>query len=374
MTKYNFKHLKFCEEHFICGQADSSSIVDFLNYYKSFLVENELKDNDEIWVRLFFSDIENQYNQAQQFINSRLSYTFPIGQPPANNSKISLQAYLIKDINQAYKIKSSNGIRVNHGSYVSHWQSFLPESIDCINTQCQSVLNAQDDELIKSGQTMRENLLRTWFYVRDIDNNYSGLVEKRRDFFKKRGLTKDTNYITSTGIGGRMHNPKHLVTLHSLTLSNINNKQVKYLKALNHLGRTDDYGVTFERGTSIEFGDRTHIYISGTASIDPAGEVLHINDVRQQTVRVLENLAALLIDAGANLKDSMSAIVYLRDRSDLSIVESVINDSDLRACPTSYVEGHVCRPSWLVEIELFAIKKSKNSHLANFIELNQEIL
>ena len=50
--------------------------------------------------------------------------------------------------------------------------------------------------------TMERNLIRTWIYVTNIDVNYQGVVEARNDIFDKEGLTADTHYIASTGIGG----------------------------------------------------------------------------------------------------------------------------------------------------------------------------
>ena len=53
----------------------------------------------------------------------------------------------------------------------------------------------------------------------------------------------------------------------------------------------------FERGTSVEYGDRRHLFISGTASIDHRGEVVHVGDVREQTRRMWENVEKLLEEA-----------------------------------------------------------------------------
>ena len=45
-------------------------------------------------------------------------------------------------------------------------------------------------------------------------------------------------------------------------------EQVSYLNDFDRLCATKDYDVTFERGTRIAYADRTHHFISGTASID----------------------------------------------------------------------------------------------------------
>ena len=72
------------------------------------------------------------------------------------------------------------------------------------------------------------------------------------------------------------------------------------------------YGVTFERGLRVRFGDRSHLYISGTASIDKNGDVIHVSDVKNQRRQTLDNVKALLSPHGARLKDMAYIIVYLR--------------------------------------------------------------
>ena len=140
---------------------------------------------------------------------------------------------------------------------------------------------------------------------------------------------------------------------------------MRYLQALSHLCPTSDYGVTFERGTALTYGDRRHIFISGTASIDARGKVMHTGDPAAQTGRLLENVAALLSEADAGLGDIAMAIVYLRDPSDYRTVKTVID----RSCPglnAVFVHGPVCRPAWLVEMECIAVTSARDNSFKAF--------
>ena len=56
----------------------------------------------------------------------------------------------------------------------------------------------------EQGLDIRTHLVRTWIYVADIDVNYQGVVKARNDIFRQYGLTADTHYIASTGIGGNL--------------------------------------------------------------------------------------------------------------------------------------------------------------------------
>jgi len=123
------------------------------------------------------------------------------------------------------------------------------------------------------------------------------------------------------------------------------------MEALDHLSPTIKYGVTFERGTRIIFGDRSHLHISGTASIDNNGQVMYIGDARKQTERTIENVKALLAPHGADLSDMAYLIVYVRNLKDRNKVMEVLERKIPSNIPYLFLEGAVCRPSWLVELE-----------------------
>ena len=100
-----------------------------------------------------------------------------------------------------------------------------------------------------------------------------GMVKARAAAFEREGLNRETHYIASTAIEGRQADPNALVSMDAYAIEGIKQDQVTYLHAPTHLNRTHDYGVTFERGTAVDFADRRHVYISGTASINNKGEI-----------------------------------------------------------------------------------------------------
>ena len=228
--------------------------------------------------------------------------------------------------------------------------------------QTDEVFNSYEGILSSYDMDLFHNCVRTWIYVRDIDNHYWGMVEARKKLFEKHNMVPETRYIASTGIEAKSLEVSSLVTMDALAINGIKEDQLVRMEALDHLGPTSDYGVTFERGQSIQFGDRAHHHISGTASIDNTGKVLHLHDVRKQTKRALENVEALLIPQGAKLSDMAYFLVYLRNPSDLSKVKEVIYQFLSEDIPIIFVEGSVCRPSWLVEIEGVAITESNTSY------------
>ena len=201
-----------------------------------------------------------------------------------------------------------------------------------------------------AGMQMATHLVRTWIYVRDIDANYAGVVRARNDVFAEEGLSHDTHYIASTGIGGGSESRSALVSMDFLSYPGIRESDKTYLKALSHLSPTHDYGVAFERGVKVSLPGGSRYYISGTASIDSKGCVVHEGDIMAQTGRLLENMGALLEEGGSSLDAAKYFIVYLRDISDYAAVEDYMR-SHFPDTPHVILEGRVCRPSWLIEME-----------------------
>ena len=121
--------------------------------------------------------------------------------------------------------------------------------------------------------------------------------------------------------------------------------------------------MTFERGVAVTYGDRRHIFISGTASIDNHGDIVYPGDVIRQAGRMIENITALLQEANATLNDIMQAIIYVRDTADYARIKQfmITNYPEM-----SYliVRAPVCRTGWLVEIECTAITKEGNEAFA----------
>jgi enamine deaminase RidA (YjgF/YER057c/UK114 family) len=156
------------------------------------------------------------------------------------------------------------------------------------------------------------------------------------------------------------HTPEKIVSADALSVGGLAAGQVVRMDALSHLWPTILYGVTFERGLRVRFGDRSHLYISGTASINTKGEVLHEGNAELQTRRAIENVRALLAAQSATLEDMAYVIAYVRNAHDRHQVEKVLDEEFGRIVPLVFVEAAVCRPAWLVEIEGVAIIPDEN--------------
>lgn len=258
-----------------------------------------------------------------------------------------------------------NFLCAQHNGYRHLWHSDQTSPFGDSAEQTKSILEEYQRELADQGLTMEKHCIRTWFFVRDVDTQYQGMVKARRENFAEQKMTRETHYLASTGIGGNPANTSALLQMGSYAIDGLSEGQQRYLYALSHLNRTIDYGVTFERGTLVEYGDRKEVFISGTASINNHGDVVHVGDVRKQTLRMWENVETLLQEGGAGFEDLAHIIVYLRDIADFKVVKEMF-DKQFTRIPTIFCLAPVCRPSWLIEMECIAIKSHTNPSFRSF--------
>ncbi len=355
------------EYHIMVRLHDSADAGSLMDAYQRALSAVGLPESSAVFRRVFCSDVVNQSETLDSLFAAAPCAFSKIGQPPLPAAKFALWAYHLHFPDPA-TLAVANGptLSFQRGPLTHHWSAGLTDHSDPRSRhQTQHVLEHQDTWLHSQHMHMADHVVRTWWFVQNIDADYQGLVDARRDHFEKNGLTSDTHYIASTGIAGAHPDVAARVSLDSYAIGGLQPSQLEFLNATDHLCPTSLYGVTFERATAVSYSDRRHIFISGTASIDTRGQIVHPGDVLSQLARTLENIEALLAKAGANLGDLASIIVYLRDPADGHRIEAALRE---KMGPVPYVMVHapVCRPGWLIEIEGIAIVPANLPHLPEF--------
>ncbi len=68
------------------------------------------------------------------------------------------------------------------------------------------------------------------------------------------------------------------------------------------------------------------IYVAGEKGIDPATNTVVPGGVAAETRKTLENIEAILQEAGAELSDVVSAMVFLTDLSTFSVMNEVYGE------------------------------------------------
>lgn len=323
------------------------------------LASRQLTAQNMLWARIYMSDPANQlpiFEQHKlcvtQLAQCAVSY---IGQPLLNGSKLALLFSAAPDGNLR-KTGTPDKLEVTSGE-----TSLLMHSVRLTDHEAQDLTPLEQTKLIfdrhiewlaSRGLTLKDNCVRTWLYVRDIDYNYAPVVKGRNEIFEREGLTPSTHFIASTGIAGYTASTKAVVAIDFLSVDKPDFAP-RYLNALDYLNHTHEYGVAFERGTQADVTDQAQVFISGTASIDCHGNCLHIADPSKQTDRLFLNIAQLLLDAKRTLADITYLVAYLRDITDAPLVEKYLQ-THFPTTPYLVVEASVCRPQWLVEVECVA--------------------
>ena len=326
------------------------------------LDSEDMKGAKPVFKRYFLSDATNQRPLMGQDDTCTASY---IQQPPLDGSKVAAWLYLQRGTEVTPNADELRSTLVRHNGYEHIWTMNMTRGEGSSYSQTQNLLEEYEQLLEDNKMTLEDNCIRTWFFVRDVDTQYKGLVLARWENFAQHGLIPETHYIASTGIGGNPSDPKAIIQLGCYALSGFKPEQQRYLYATSHLNRTSEYGVTFERGTLLQFGDRNHAIISGTASINNQGEVMYVGDVEMQARRMWENVETLLAEAGMTMDNAAQLVVYLRDAADYEVVSQMFREKYPNV-PTVFTLAPVCRPTWLIEMECFAIKDAKNSDYNEF--------
>ncbi|OGR41868.1 MAG: hypothetical protein A2X35_11185 [Elusimicrobia bacterium GWA2_61_42] len=330
-----------------------------------------LPPGSAVFRRVFLSDVLNQEALVRQ--SALADPADPVAlsivqQPPLPGGRIALLAYHVQGRAPLSKRRlSPNHVLIEKNGLGHLWSAGLCAGGGAASAEAQTraVFAGLTGALESQGGSLEKHCVRTWIYLKNVDVFYQGMVDARRELFARQGLTADTHYIASTGIEGACGGRLDLVGLDAYSVLGLDPRQVSYLNAFDRLCPTKDYNVTFERGTRVAYADRAHHFISGTASIDAGGGILHPGDALRQLERALENIEALLKSGKAGMADLAHLIVYLRDPADLPRVGAYLANN-FRDLPLAAVRGAVCRPGWLVEVEGLAVTPNDEPALPSF--------
>lgn len=100
------------------------------------------------------------------------------------------------------------------------------------------------------------------------------------------------------------------------------------------------------------------LFVSGQIAIDPSSnQLVYTDDVAKQTEQVMNNLKAVLAEAGASFANAVKMTIFLKDMKDFATVNQVYSgyfdpeNAPARAC----VEVSRLPKDVLVEIDCIAV-------------------
>lgn len=344
----------------------NEQLDSLFEFYFAALKKQGLGFDTGIWANFYISDASNEEDALRESVPFKKfqdnGIATSIIQMPPGMKKVALHAYNVQT-NHPIKRKKIpiKGMKSPCSAYAVdmggqkhiYLRNAIPRKGGAIEDQAHEAFTGLADLCHDHGLSMND-VVRIWLYVSNIDSNYLGMNAARNIVFDSEGVNVGKRFPASTGIEGRSRDAEDLILLDAELLATAKKGQVTPMKALSQLNPTTDYSVRFERGLKITYADRTHFYISGTASISGEGEILYKGDVIKQADRTLENINSLLENSGGLFDNLSYMIVYIRDMSDFNAVEEHLSKR-LKDIPHLTTQAPVCRPGWLIEIEGVAI-------------------
>ena len=187
------------------------------------LINEQLQGARSVFKRYFLSDAANQADEI--IVNDVTDCAKSIiQQAPLDGTKVALWVYLMTNVQTG--LGKSGLYEVKHGSFRHLWNGSAHNMAANSEYQTRLLFNEYSMQLIEEGCTLKDNCIRTWLFVNDVDLNYGGVVRARNQFFFTQGLTVNTHFIASTGIGGRQADPNVLSQMDNYAIAGIKEEQI----------------------------------------------------------------------------------------------------------------------------------------------------
>jgi 2-iminobutanoate/2-iminopropanoate deaminase len=79
----------------------------------------------------------------------------------------------------------------------------------------------------------------------------------------------------------------------------------------------------YSQGMTLDIGDRKLLFLAGQIPLDPGTGELVLDSVEAQVERVMENIGAVLREAGSGFDRMVKVTIYLQDMNDFAVVNEV---------------------------------------------------
>jgi enamine deaminase RidA (YjgF/YER057c/UK114 family) len=200
-------------------------------------------------------------------------------------------------------------------------------------------------------------VVRTWIYLAHLLAWYVPFNDIRTARYRREGIGPEpamAPYPASTGIQGQSGAEECLMDVLALqeTGAGASRRAIQNSARQNQSMR---YGSSFSRGMAVTSGGRKTVYISGTASIDPAGKSAHVGNAELQALETLLCLAAILKDEGGDLSHIVQATCFCKTPEAYLAFRNAADLLKIPAFPAVPVQADVCREDLLIEIEATAM-------------------
>ncbi len=210
------------------------------------------------------------------------------------------------------------------------------------------------EALLKQADMDFTDIARTWLYLNNLLEWYDEFNVVRTQFFKERG-TFEKMVPASTGIGAGSAAGEEIVC--ALWAIKPKHDGVKVFAVPSPLQCPAlDYKSSFARAVEIDQPGSRLLTISGTASIEPGGKTVHLDNTEKQIKLTMEVVHGILKSRDMDWENTSRAIAYFKDINEAHLLEKYCIENKLPPLPVAISHADVCRHDLLFEIELDAVK------------------
>ena len=221
------------------------------------------------------------------------------------------------------------------------------------NDQAQAVFEKMES-LLQQADMKFTDVARTWIYLNDLLEWYDDFNAVRTRFFTERGVFENM-VPASTGIGAGTAAGEAMVS--ALLAVRPKHDGVKVFAVPSPLQCPAlDYKSSFARAVEIQQPGSRLLTISGTASIEPGGATVHLDDTAKQIELTMQVVHEILKSRDMDWTHTARAIAYFKDVREAGLLEKYCNENGLPELPVAISHADVCRHDLLFEIELDAVK------------------
>lgn len=239
-------------------------------------------------------------------------------------------------------------------AYYCRLRGVIPQDLSASRIeQTRSAFESMDAALNLNGFKFTDTV-RTWIYLDRLLEWYDDFNVVRTEYFNRTGIF-DHMVPASTGIGAA--NQYGAAIMMDVFAVKPKSDCLTIQEVISPLQNPAlDYKSSFSRAVEMIYPTHRNLLISGTASIDPSGATVHLDDPEKQIRLTMDVIKAILDSRGMGWNDLFRGIAYFKDMSYLPIYQHVAAEQGIDRFPLAISHADVCRHDLLFEIEVDAVR------------------
>ena len=233
-------------------------------------------------------------------------------------------------------------------------RGIVPQDLNASRTdQTRSAFEIMSAALQAAGFQFTDTV-RTWIYLDRLLEWYDDFNVVRTAFFEESGIF-DVMVPASTGIGAA--NQFGGAIMMDMLAVRPKDDHLTIRPVDSPLQNPAlDYKSSFSRAVEMAYPTHKNLFISGTASIDPEGRTVHLNDPEKQIRLTMDVVREILESRGMGWDDLFRGIAYFKNMAYKPLYEKVALELGIPHFPLAISHADVCRHDLLFEIEVDAVQ------------------